>query len=290
MKAKDFLKKVAEQGKINNEDFNKVVETFPEVELGEVFPNLFQESFLTRERAEADPKISQKIKAETLNAVDAKIANLLPLVDSKDREEIEKEPSSYKKIELLGKAIPNLVTKAKGENPNVDEKVKQLEKNVQEFAEKVTTVTREKDEQLKAVQKQHEEEKANLKLDWTLDKKLADYTLADEFIPIKGAIIKNIVDTVKASNSLQLDDKGQIVVVEIDPATKTAKPKFNGNDPVTIDSLLAEPLKNFLKKNNADGDKKKDGDGKQKRRETHDDIDPSKMTLAQRRALQFSQQ
>jgi hypothetical protein len=288
MKAKDFLKKVAEQGKINNEDFNKVVETFPEVELGEVFPNLFQESFLTRERAEADPKISQKIKAETLNAVDAKIAKLLPLVDVKDREEIEKEPSSYKKIELLEKAIPNLVTKAKGENPNVDEKVKQLEKNVQEFADKVTTVTREKDEQLKAVQKQHEEEKANLKLDWTLDKKLADYTLADEFIPIKGAIIKNIVDTVKTSNSLQLDEKGQIVVVEIDPATKTAKPKFNGNDPVTIDSLLAEPLKNFLKKNNSKEDKT-DKTDKTKRRETQDDFDPSKMTLAQRRQAAAAQ-
>lgn len=288
MKAKDFLKKVAEQGKINNEDFNKVVETFPEVELGEVFPNLFQESFLTRERAEADPKISQKIKAETLNAVDAKIAKLLPLVDIKDREEIEKEPSSYKKIELLEKAIPNLVTKAKGENPNVDEKVKQLEKNVQEFADKVTTVTREKDEQLKAVHKQHEEEKANLKLDWTLDKKLADYTLADEFIPIKGAIIKNIVDTVKTSNSLQLDEKGQIVVVEIDPATRTAKPKFNGNDPVTIDSLLAEPLKNFLKKNNSDGKEK--GKPEPKRRETQGDTDVSKMSLHQMRQAAAAQQ
>jgi hypothetical protein len=179
-------------------------------------------------------------------------------------------------------------TKAKGENPNVDEKVKQLEKNVQEFADKVTTVTREKDEQLKAVQKQHEEEKANLKLDWTLDKKLADYTLADEFIPIKGAIIKNIVDTVKTSNSLQLDEKGQIVVVEIDPATKTAKPKFNGNDPVTIDSLLAEPLKNFLKKNNSKEDKT-DKTDKTKRRETQDDFDPSKMTLAQRRQAAAAQ-
>lgn len=288
MTAKNFFKKVAEQGKINNEDFNKVVETFPEVELGEVFPNLFQESFLTRERAEADPKISQKIKAETLNAVDAKIAKLLPLVDVKDREEIEKEPSSYKKIELFEKAIPNLVTKAKGENPNVDEKVKQLEKNVQEFADKVTTVTREKDEQLKAVQKQYEEEKANLKLDWTLDKKLADYTLADEFIPIKGAIIKNIVDTVKTSNSLQLDEKGQIVVVEIDPATKTAKPKFNGNDPVTIDSLLAEPLKNFLKKNNSDGKEK--GKPEPKRRETQGDIDVNKMSLHQIRQAAASQQ
>lgn len=290
MKAKDFLKKISEQGKINNEDFNKVLEAFPDVEIGEVFPNLFQENFLTRERAEADPKIAQKIKAETLNAVDANIKKVLPLLDAKDREEIEKEASSYKKIEMLEKAIPNLVTKVKGENPNADEKVKQLEKNVQEFAEKVTAVQREKEEQLKNLQRQHEQEKSDLKLNWTLDKKLADYTFADEFIPIKQAIIKNIVDTVKGSNILQLDEKGQIVVVDIDPATKVAKPKFNGNDPVTIDSLLSEPLKNFLKKNNAEGDKKKDGDGKQKRRETHDDIDPSKLTLADRRRLQFAQQ
>lgn len=288
MKAKDFLKKTTDQGKINNEDFNKVLETFPDVEIPDVWVNLFNENFLTRERAEADPKISQKIKAETLNAVDAKIAKLLPLVDTKDREEIEKEPSSYRKIELLEKAIPNLVTKAKGENPNVDEKVRQLEKNVQEFADKVTAVTREKDEQIKSVQRQHEEEKANLKLDWTLDKKLADYTLADEFIPIKGAIIKNIVDTVKASNTLQLDEKGQIVVVEIDSTTKVAKPKFNGNDPVTIDSLLSEPLKNFLKKNNAKEEKKKEGEGK-RRESTHDDLDPNKMTLADRRRAAFAQ-
>lgn len=291
MKGKDFLKKINDQGKINNEDFNKVLETFPDVEIPDVWVNLFNEGFLTRERAEADPKIAQKIKAETLNAVDANIKKVLPLLDAKDREEIEKEASSYKKIELLEKAIPNLVTKVKGENPNTDEKVKALEKNVQEFADKVTAVQREKDEKLKEIQKQHEAEKANLKLNWTLDKKLADYTFADEFIPIKDAIIKNIVDTVRAKETLQLDDKGQIVVVEVDPSTATAKPKFNGNDPVTIDSLLADPLKNFLKKNNAgDGGKGKNGENKEKRRETPPDIDPSKMTLAQRRAAQFTAQ
>lgn len=289
MKGKDFLKKINDQGKINNEDFNKALETFPDVELPDVWVNVFNESFLTRERAEADPKISQKIKAETLNAVDAKIAKLLPLVDIKDREEIEKEPSSYRKIELLEKAIPNLVTKAKGDNPNVDEKVKQLEKNVQEFADKVTAVTKEKDEQLKAIQRQHEEEKSNLKLDWTMDKKLADFTFADEFIPIKQAIIKNIVDTVKSANTLQLDEKGQIVVVDIDPSTKVAKPKFNGNDPVTIDSLLSEPLKNFLKKNNSKEERQDKTDKNKRRESTHDDLDPSKMTLAQRRAAAFAQ-
>lgn len=290
MKAKDWLKKKSEQGKINNEDANKAFESIPDtLELPDVWVNLFDENFLTRERAEADQKITQKIKAETLNAVDANMKKILPLLDVKDREEIEKEPSSYRKIELLEKAIPNLVTKVKGENPNTEEKVKQLEKNVKEFADKVTEVQREKEDQIKSIQAQHQQEKSDLKLNWTLDKKLADYTFADEFIPIKPAIIKNIVDTVRASNTLQLDDKGQIVVVDIDPATRVAKPKFNGNDPVTIDSLLTEPLKNFLKKNNANGDdgKKKKEEGK--RRETQDDIDPSKMTLAQLRRAAMPQ-
>lgn len=287
MKAKDFLKKIAEQGKINNEDFNKALESFPEVELGEVFPNLFQDSFLTVDRALADERVNKKIRAEVLNAVDENIKKVLPVLDAKDREEIEKETSSYKKISLLEKAIPNVITKAKGENPNTDEKVKQLEKNVQEFAEKVTAVQKEKEDQIKAIQAKHEEEKSSLKLDWTLDKKLGEYTFADEFIPIKPAIIKNIVDTVRASNTLQLDEKGQIVVVDIDPATKVAKPKFNGNDPVTIDSLLSEPLKNFLKKNNSDKDKK--DKPKPERRETQDDIRPENMTLAERRRAAFAQ-
>jgi hypothetical protein len=285
MKAKDFLKKVNDQGKINNEDFNKALETFPDQELPDVWVNLFNEGFLTRERAVADPDITKKIKAETLNAVDANMKKILPLLDARDREEIEKEASSYKKIEMLEKAIPNLLSKVKGENPSTDEKVKQLEKNVQEFADKVTTVTREKDEYIKTIQAQHEQEKSNLKLDWTMDKKLGDYTFADEFIPIKQAIIKNIVDTVKGSNTLQLDEKGQIVVVDIDPSTKVAKPKFNGNDPVTIDSLLSEPLKNFLKKNNSQDDKKKPEPGR--RRETPEDVDPSKMTLQERRKAAF---
>jgi len=288
MKAKDFLKKINDQGKINNEDANKAFETFPDVELPDVWVNLFNEGFLTRERAAADPDITKKIKAETLNAVDANMKKILPLLDSRDREEIEKEVSSYKKIEMLEKAIPNLLSKVKGENPSTDEKVKQLEKNVQEFADKVSAVTREKDEVIKNIQAKHEEEKSNLKLDWTLDKKLGEFTFADEFIPIKQAIIKNIVDTVKGTNTLQLDDKGQILVVDVDPSTKTAKPKFNGNDPVTIDSLLSEPLKNFLKKNNSKDDKK-DKPEPGRRRETQDDVDPNKMTLQERRKAAFAQ-
>lgn len=289
MKLKDYLKKVNDQAKINNEDANKVFESLPDTDIPDVWVNLFNESFLTRERAEADPKISQKIKAETLNAVDANIKKVLPVLTEKDREEIEKEPSSYKKIELLEKAIGNALTKAKSDNPNTEEKVKQLEKNVQEFADKVTAVQRQKDDEIKTIKAQHEQEKSGLKLDWTLDKKLGEFTFADEFTSLKPAIIKTIVDTVKSQNTLHLDDKGQIVVVEIDEATKVAKPKFNGNDPVTIDSLLVEPVKPFLKKNNAGGD---DGKGKReqpKQRTTPPDVDRSKMTLQEMRAARFAE-
>lgn len=286
MKAKDFFRKTTDQGKIKNEDFEKVIETFPDVELPDLWVNMFNENFLTRERAVSDDKINKKIWAEALNAVDDNIKRILPLLDVKDREEIEKEVSSYKKIAMLEKAIPNLVSKAKEENPNVTEKVKLLEKELLESGNKFTEFKKLADDNVKAIQKQYEEEKASLKLDWTLDKKLADYTFADEYILIKPAIIKNIVDTVKGSNALQLDDKGQIVVVDIDPATKVARPKFtNGNDPVTIDNLISEPLKPFLKKNNSKDDKKVITTDNTRRRETQDEIDPSKMTLQQRRAL-----
>jgi hypothetical protein len=62
MKLKDFLEKKNAQAKIQNEDFAKSLANIPEVELPDVWVNLFDENFLTRERAESDTKISQKIK------------------------------------------------------------------------------------------------------------------------------------------------------------------------------------------------------------------------------------
>lgn len=256
MKLKLFLERTNKQGKINNEDFSKALEKLPEdLELPDVWVNLFDENFLTRERATADFEITKKIKAETLNGVDEKLKSIFPLLDPTDRETLEKEPNTYKKVEAIGAAIPKLLEKVKGDNPTNDEVVKQLKKDVKEFSDKVIQANQDREQKIKELQEKYEQEKSNLKLDWTLDKKLSEFVLAEEFSTIRPAIIKNIVDTVKASNSLQLDEKGQIVVVDIDHTTKVTKPKFNGNDPVTIDSLLVEPLKPFLKKNNGDGGK-----------------------------------
>lgn len=289
MKAKDFFKKKTDQGKINNEDFNKVLETFPEIELPDVWVNLFDENFLTRERAEADPKISQKIKAETLNAVDANVKKILPLLDTRDREEIEREVNSYKKIELLEKAIPNLVTKAKGENPNTGEELKAANKQVQDLADSIKTLKADHEEAVKKVKSEHEAEKIGMKADWDLHDKITNLTLADEFVDTpdrKKATIDFIKHHVKTGNILNYDADGQLRVYESKNGVPTLK--FNGNDQVTIDSLVSSAASPFIKRNNAENTKDK-GKGEPKRRETHDDIDPSKMTLADRRRAAFAQ-
>jgi hypothetical protein len=249
MKSKTFFEKLNRQGKINNEDMNKALETLPDFEIPDVWVNMVEENFLTRERASADFEISKRIKAESLNGVDEKFKLILPLLDPTDRETLEKEINTYKKIESLPAALQKIIDKAKTENPNNDEVIKKLKADVKEFADKVTAINQEKESALKEAKERHESEKSDLKLNWTLEKKFGEFKIADEFEAIKPAIIKNTIDTIRATNALQIDDKGQIVVVDIDPTTKTAKPKFNGNDPVTIDSLLADPLKPFLKKN-----------------------------------------
>jgi hypothetical protein len=253
MKLKDFFVKKNTQAKIKNEDFDKLVETFPDIDIPDVWVNLFDENFLTRDRASADFDIVKKVKAETLNGVDEKLKGVIGLLDAQGAEEFQKETNTFKKVESVVNLIPKLLEKAKGENPSSDERVKKLEQDLKEFANKLTSEKTTYESTLKELQSKHEQEKSGLKLDWTLDKKLSEYQLADEFSTIRTAIIKNVVDTVKGGNTLQLDDNGQIVVMDIDPTTKTAKPKFKGNDQVTIDSLLAEPLKPFLKKNNGSG-------------------------------------
>lgn len=288
MKLKAFLERTNKQGKINNEDFTKSLEKLPEdLELPDVWVNLFDENFLTRERAAADFDIMKKIKAESLNGVDEKLKGVIAILDTATKEEFEKENNTYKKVEMLQVAIPKLLEKAKGDNPSTDEKVKQLEKNNSELVEKIKTINAEKETEVKKLQQSFQEKETGMRLEWTLDKKLGEYVFADEFTGIKEAIVKGIVNDVKGKNSLALDDNGQILVQEI--VNGTAKQKFNGNDPVTIDSLLADPLKPFLKKNNA-GDNK-EGQHQQQQTRTPRIVvpahgDPSKMTLKEMRQAQ----
>lgn len=293
MKLVTFFETKSKQGKIAlSEDLKKKLEAV-DVDIDDVFVNLFDQEFLTRERAVSDPKVYDKIRAEQLDAVDAIVKDYLPLLDDKDKNDLASEPKTFNKLKMLKDAFNRKIEKVKAENPNNDDKVKELQKINQEYVEKMKSMQSDWEGKEKELNSKFETEKKGMKLDWTLDKKVGEYTFADEFKEVKGTLVKTILDKVKGENVLILDDNGQIQVHEKTEAGVT-KQKFNGNDPVTLDKLLEEPLKPFLKKNNGAGTgaaaTQQNNGGGQQGRSTNPPItkDPANMTLQERIRAQMA--
>jgi hypothetical protein len=284
MKLRDFLTRTNKQAKIENEDFAKALDTIPEaIELPDVWVNLFDDNFLTRERAQADSKIHNKIRAEVLDAVDTHLKNYLPFLDAKEQAEIEAETDTYKKLKLLKTAIPAAIEKNKTANPDVAEQVKEYKKQSEDLVKKIQTINSEREAEKAELEKKYQAEKSEMKLDWTLEREFGKFTFADEFKPTRDSIIKIITTDLKSKNTLSLGDNGQVLVMEEDPATKTVKQKFNGNDPVTLDKLLDEATKPFIKQNNADGKPKPESSSRTVTPATGTKA-PHEMTLQERRA------
>lgn len=286
MKLKDFFQNKNKQAKISNEDFNKVVETMPDLDIPDVWVNLFDNEFLTRERAVADQKIYAKIQAEQLDAVDKILVDYLPIVGDDDKVSIQNEKSTFQKLKLLKDGISKSIDRIKTENPSNDEKIKELTKQNQDYVSKIAAVNKQWETTITEKEKAFENHKKGMQLDWSLDKKLGEFTFADEYKDVKSTLTKTIIDKVKTENVLVLDESGNIQVHEKTESGVT-KQKFNGNDAVTLDKLLEEPLKPFLKKNNG-GDPPKPGTPQQRQtpgRQTDGNIDPNKLTLQQRRQL-----
>lgn len=281
MKLKQHFTTLKGQAKLENEDFNKFIEALPEdMEIPDVAVNLLAENFLTRQRALADKQVYDKIRAESLNAVDEQVKNILPILTSTDREAIEKETNSYKKIELLKTAVESAVKSAKTDNPDASEQVKELKNTQAELLEKIKSANLDHENVVKSIKDGFERDKRGMKLDWTLDKRLGEFEFGDEYKTVRPTLTDSIISKIKSENVLELDDKGNIQVLDKD----TGKPKFvNGNDPVTIEHLLVEPLKPFLKKNNKDEgqqsrqQQQKRPEGQQQQKSV------DQMTLAERR-------
>ncbi len=262
MKALQFFESRSKQGKINlDEEFKKKLEAL-DLDVPDVWINLFDQEFLTRERAQADPKVYDTIRGEVLDGVKLNIKEYLPHLLQEDQEAISKEPKAFNQLKMLKDALPKAMEKIKTENPSSDEKVKDLQKVNKELVDKVSALTADFTNKEKEIRKGFESEKKDMKLGWTLDKKLGDYTFADEFKEVRQNLTDAIIGKIKTENVLILDDAtGQIQVHEKLESGAT-KQKFNGNDAVTLEKLLEEPLKPFLKKNNgANGANGQNGNG-----------------------------
>lgn len=250
MKLKDYFTKLRDQAKIKNEELDKFIETVGDGEIPDPVFTLIEDNFLTRDRAKTDSKIESHFKANALSGIDHRIEEILPDLPIFNAADIRNEKNTYRKVELLKDGINGALEKVKKEKPSNDEKVKAAEAALQEAA---TKAQKDKETYEKALQDERlrlTSEVKGVKLNYALKERIGKFKLADEFEEDRDTVT-DVILTKIGKNVLDFDDKGEIVVYEVD-GTGVRKPKFNGNDQVNIDKLLEEATKPYIKKNNGD--------------------------------------
>lgn len=258
MKYKDFFSKLKEQGKITNADYDKFLETVADGELPDDVFKVFEDTFMTAERATTHPAVDKAMRHNLLNPVDQDIKELLKFLPAELVMDVENEKSTYKKMELIKKAIPTALQKA-GTPPNDAEAKKKIEEQkaiIQELTTKFEKANGEFSEKEKKIKSDYEKQFNDYKLDSELEKLANSYTFADAYKDTRPAVTKALLSEIKGKHHLELatkDGQTSIQVMDLGEDGKPRGPKFNGNTPVTIQSLLEEPFKPFLKQNNAEG-------------------------------------
>lgn len=285
VKLKDFLQKTFEQGDVRGDEIAAVLgaSALAEIEIPDIAVQKFNESYLTRSKAENDPEIIKKIKlsskAEILDTVDKEIAKLYPLIDGAKVAEIEKNQNTFKKLELLNEAIGEAIKNGK---TNVDKTVQKIDSD---WAEKIKQKEAEYQQQLEALKKKAEDDKK----DFALRSKLLTFELAESFsVPgIKGPLIETIISNIKQTKVkdnllfLELDATGSLNVRQnIEGALRDVYPD-GSNEKLTIEKLIAPHIEPFIKKSQGKGNEK-NPDGKQ----VTQPIDPKSATL---RDLQWAE-
>ena len=253
MKYKDYFTKLKEQGKINNEDYGKFLETVPDAELPDPIFGILDNTFLTMERALTHKDVAGKIKGEVLDVVDKDIAAMLKLLPAEKVLDIEREQNTFKKLAMVRDSIPLAIQKA-SKAPNDEESKKKLEESqkvIQELTEKFNKLNEDTETTKKTLQSDYDNKIKDYRLESELEKMANTYIFADAYTETRGTLTKAMLNEIRATNKLDLIEKdGAIQIPVLD---EHGAPRFenNGNTPVTIKSLLDGKFKPFLKVNNA---------------------------------------
>lgn len=267
MKQKDFFNQLVRQGNINDAEATKFIEALADVEIPDPFVKAHENAFLTMDRAAAHKDIHGKIKREVLDPVDNNLVKMYEIIkeyspDASLDNIIKSEQNTYNKIKAIEQALPEVIKKAKG-SPQTDEETKkkltEYEKTIQEFGDKFTGAKKEYDQKVSDLEKDWTLKFDDYKLGVELERLTNKYTLAEAFEKNRSAINKIQLTDLRQNHKLKLGDKnGQTVINVLD---ENGQPKYNGNTPVTIESLLDESYKPYLKQSDA-------GQGQETRRTT----------------------
>lgn len=270
MKSKDFFTKLKTDGKITQAEFVSFLETVPEFEIPDKAVEAFEASFLTHDRAATDKTVHSKLKREFLDPLDNDFKKILTVIDGVDKfkaSEIDKIGSTYEKSAAITAYLPQLLEKIKGTPVTDEETKKELKKHkdtVQELMAKIEAINTETTNKEKHWQKEAEEKINSFRTRAELEKLSNSYKLAKAYDKeeFRKLITKGALDKLFASHKLQLVEKdGQVSISVLDGE---GKPRFNGNSAVTINQLLEEEFKPYIKASNVgdDDDDSDKGQGK----------------------------
>lgn len=276
MKLPDLLRKIAEQGGIVDTDFNTVLAAsgLQEFEISDDFLVKFNQSFLTRDRAENDPEIIKKIKntsrAEVLDGVDEQLKGFTDLLPKEKADEILKNKNTFEKIKAINDAIKTFSESSK---TKIDKDIQKVE---EEWADKLKGEKANYDSQLKNLQKQNKDNA----LKFVLKNKILSNEFGDAFKEIKNDIAELSINKIKG-----YQHNGIPVVLDLDETTGnvnvrqetegTLRDIYDGNKKLTIDELLHPVIDPYIKKSTGGGNNNNSNDPKT----VTPAIDPSKATL-----------
>lgn len=253
MKQKDFFSQLVRQGKITDVEATKFIDTLPDVEVPDTFVKAHEDSFMTLDRAASHKDIHKKIKREVLDPIDNDLLEFYETIKEYAEPGLENimktEANTYNKVAAIKKVLPEVLKKAKG-TPQTDEETKkkltEYEKKIQEFGDKFSDADKDYKKKVAEAEKSFDVKLNEYKLGSELEKLTNKYKLAEAFDENRQTITEVTLAKVKGSNHLKLGEKdGRPAIIVTDDA---GMPKYIGNNPVTIDSLLDEAYKPFLKK------------------------------------------
>jgi len=247
MKYKDYFLTLKNQGKITNEAFDKFLETVPEGEVPDEVFSVLESTFMTADRAIADKTVSLKLRSEILDPLKNDFNDILKLLPADIVMDVEKEQSIYKKLAKIKEGLPVAFQKASKapDEAEAKKKLQELQASNQELLSRFEKLNSETEKKEKALQSEYEGKIKNYKLDSELEKKANSFTFAEAFKETRGSLTKAILNEIKANNKLDLVEKdGECDILILD---ESGTPRFQGNTPITINSLLENPFKPFLK-------------------------------------------
>lgn len=265
MKFKDFLTKLKADGKITQPEFLTAIETAPEWEFPDKAVEAFESTFLTLDRATTDKSVHTKIKREVLDSVDRDLHelvdfNLKDYVQFQDKrlDAFRKENNTHEKVKILAALLDDGFKRVKvpATDDDTKKKLKEKEDAVSELMARIEKMNNEYSVKEKSFQTDYDKKISEYKLINELEKLANGFKFGKAYTDetIRKDITKGKLDLLRATNKLEYVEKDGQPTIQV--LNEEGKPRFmeNSNTPVTVNKLLEDAFKIYIKANNTGDD------------------------------------